>query len=71
MAERIGVAMAAEENKKEGKTENKYTKEQILLSYKYAKRRDLLNALLDDGKEYTLNEVDSMMDKFLKGKVTG
>ena len=63
--------MAAEENKKEGKTENKYTKEQILLSYKYAKRRDLLNALLDDGKEYTLNEVDSMMDKFLKGKVTG
>lgn len=68
MAERIGVAMAAAEKKKE---ENKYTKEQILLSYKYAKRRDLLNALLDDGREYTLDEVDSMMDKFLKGKVTG
>lgn len=66
--------MAAEkktENKAEGRTENAYTKDQILLSEKYAKRRDLVNALLEDGKEYTIAEVEARMDKFLKGKVTG
>ncbi len=66
--------MAAEkktENKSESKTENTYTKDQILMSEKYAKRRDLVNALLEDDKEYTITEVDAMMEKFLKGKVTG
>lgn len=66
--------MAAEkktENKSEIKTENTYTKDQILMSEKYAKRRDLVNALLEDDKEYTIAEVDEMMEKFLKGKVTG
>lgn len=66
--------MAAEkktENKSEIKTENTYTKDQILMSEKYAKRRDLVNALLEDDKEYTITEVDAMMEKFLKGKVTG
>ena len=41
------------------------------MSEKYAKRRDLVNALLEDDKEYTITEVDAMMEKFLKGKVTG
>lgn len=59
------------ENKAEDKANNTYTKEQILLSNKYVKRRDLINALLDDDKEYTIQEVDTMMEKFLKGKVTG
>lgn len=66
--------MAAEnktENKTESRNENTYTKDQILLSEKYAKRRDLVNALLEDEKEYTITEVDAMMEKFLKGKVTG
>lgn len=66
--------MAAEkktENKSEIKTENTYNKDQILMSEKYAKRRDLVNALLEDDKEYTITEVDAMMEKFLKGKVTG
>lgn len=61
----------AAEKKVENKAENTYTKDQIILSEKYAKRRDLVNALLDDDKEYTLEEVDTMMDKFLKGRVTG
>ncbi len=66
--------MAAEkktENNSESKTKNTYTKDQILTSEKYAKRRDLVNALLEDDKEYTIMEVDAMMEKFLKGKVTG
>ncbi len=66
--------MAAEkktENNSESKTKNTYTKDQILTSEKYAKRRDLVNALLEDDKEYIIMEVDAMMEKFLKGKVTG
>lgn len=50
-------------------TETRFTKENIVLSATYAKRRDLVNALLEDGKEYTLKEVDTMIDNYLKGKV--
>ena len=34
-----------------------------------AKRRDLLGALLEDGKWYTLEEVDTAIENFMKGKV--
>ena len=61
----------AEEKKTEKAAKNPYTKDQILLSEKYTKRRDLINALLEEDKEYTIEEVDAVMDKFLKGKVTG
>ena len=61
----------AEEKKTEKVTGTTYTKDQILLSDKYAKRRDLVNALLEDGREYTIAEVDARMESFLKGKVTG
>lgn len=49
--------------------EAKFTKEQILAAKRYADRRDALGAILADGKEYTLKEVDSLLDKFMKGKV--
>ena len=48
------------------KTESKYSKEQILASARYANRHDILNALLIDGKEYTIAEVDKVMDGWLK-----
>lgn len=56
------------------KTEQKkekivYTKDQILASAKYCNRSDLADALLEEGKTYTLEEVDQMMAKYLKGKV--
>ena len=38
-------------------------------SQRYAKRRDLLGALLEDGKWYTLEEVDTAIENFMKGKV--
>lgn len=47
-------------------TESKYSKEQILSSARYANRHDILNALLTDGKEYTIAEVDSIMDGWFK-----
>lgn len=46
-----------------------YSKEQIIKSKKYADRRDILNVLLADGKEYTLDDVNTLLDAFMKGKV--
>jgi hypothetical protein len=46
-----------------------HTKEQLLASQKYANRRDVISALLEDGKTYTLNEVEELMNAYLKGTV--
>ena len=46
-----------------------YTKEQILTSKKYENRRDILGVILTDGEEYTTDKVDTLLDKFMKGKV--
>ena len=57
-------------NKKtETKQEVLFTKEQILVSKKYSNRRDVLGAILTDNKTYTLEQVDSLLEKFMKGKV--
>lgn len=48
------------------KTIVKYNKKQLLKSKKYEYKRDILNALLDDDKEYTIEEVDKIVNKFLK-----
>lgn len=50
-------------------TATAYTKEQLLASRRYANRRDVISALLDDGKTYTLSEVEKLMNRFMKGKV--
>lgn len=47
----------------------KFSKRAFLKSEYYRKKQDLLNALLDDDKMYTTDEVDSLIDNFLKGKV--
>lgn len=46
-----------------------YTKEQLLESEKYADKRDLLSALLDDKRKYSLSEVDKQIEKYMKGEV--
>lgn len=46
-----------------------YTKEQILVSEKYKSRRDLVNAILLDGKRYTTEVVDKKIEAFMKGTV--
>lgn len=58
-----------EKTTEEKKAESKFTKEQILSSSKYARRRDLLNAVLEDGKLYTAKEADKAITDFMKGKV--
>ena len=46
-----------------------FTKSQILYAEKYSNRRDLVDALLDENKSYTIEDVDKMIDDFKKGKV--
>jgi hypothetical protein len=58
--------MAKQEVKQE---ENSFSKEALLQSQRYADNRDLLAVLLEDAKSYSLTEVDSLIEKFQKGKV--
>jgi hypothetical protein len=49
-----------------------FTKQKVLTFKRYANRRDLLSVLLKDGKEYTIEQVDSLINEFMtkkKGKV--
>lgn len=48
---------------------SKYNKEQILASNKYYNRHDVINALWTDGSEKSIEEVDDMIEKFMKGMV--
>lgn len=59
--------MTAARRKKE---EGLFTKEQILQSSRFAKRRDLAEALLDENKQYTVEQTEKIMEEFMKGKVT-
>ena len=45
------------------------TKDQLMASKRYQNKVDLVDALLVDEKVYTLDEVDKIIDSFLKGKV--
>lgn len=49
--------------------EIKHLKEAILSSQKYLDKRDLINILLDDETEYSLDEVDGLIEEFLNKEV--
>lgn len=46
-----------------------FTKRAFLKSEYYRGKQDVLNALLDDDKMYTIDEVNNLIETFLKGKV--
>lgn len=46
-----------------------FSKAKILRFERYKNRVDLLNVLLNDEKPYTTDEVDGLVEKFMKGKV--
>lgn len=46
-----------------------HSKERVLTFRRYADRRDLLSVLLEDGKEYTFDQIDGLINDFMKGKV--
>lgn len=47
----------------------KFSKEQLIRSSRFSRRRDLLGALLEEGKLYSAEEVEEIMGHYLKGKV--
>ena len=49
--------------------EVRFSKEQLVASQRYSNLRDVLVAILDDEKSYTLEQVDILVNKFMKGKV--
>ncbi len=49
--------------------EIKFSKEQLVKSKKFSGQQDLLNTILEADKQYTLDEVVSKVEKYLKGKV--
>ncbi|MDU4479652.1 hypothetical protein [Clostridium sp.] len=49
--------------------DNKYSKQQILKSKKYSDKQDLINALLKDDTQYSITEVDELINNFMKGVV--
>ena len=53
----------------EPKQEAQFTKEQILASKKYADRKDVCNTVIPDDFHGTLKDVDTLIDKLMKGKV--
>lgn len=51
------------------KQETLFNKEQILTSNKYADKKDVCNTVIPDDFHGTLNEVDVLIENFMKGKV--
>ena len=46
-----------------------YSKEQIIASKKYFKRKDILNVLLNDGEEYSFSRIDEIIENFMNKEV--
>lgn len=46
-----------------------FTKQQLAESERYKKKRDLLEALLEDGKTYTIAQVDKIIGDYLRREV--
>jgi len=65
----MGFSLATSKGKKEAVKTTAFSKEQLVSSSRYVHRKDLVNALLAEDRPYCFEEVDSMIDKFMKGKV--
>lgn len=51
------------------KVENKFSKEQLIASNRFRERRDILEALLETGKLYTVKAVEEKIESYMKGRV--
>lgn len=55
--------------KKEIQKDNEFTKEQFLQSKTFKNDKDIVNAVLQDNKSYTKEDVEKLILNFKKGKV--
>lgn len=51
------------------KIESLFSKEQLLAAEKFQDRKDIVNALLFPDKQYTVEAVEQMIEKYMKGQV--
>lgn len=49
------------------KTHVSYTKEQIYKSKRYMNKKDIVTVMLKDNERYTFDQVDKLIEQFLKG----
>jgi hypothetical protein len=64
------MAIKTKIDKKEETTQvSAFSKEQIISSKRYKDNRDIVKVLLNDNEMYSFEEVDSLINKFMKGKV--
>lgn len=49
--------------------ENKFSKEQLVFSLRFRDRRDIVEALLEEGRMCTVKAVEEKIEKYMKGKV--
>lgn len=49
--------------------ESRYSKEELKESEKFGNKTDLIEALFENDKEYTVGEAEEIIDRFLKGCV--
>ena len=52
-----------------GQQETRYTREQLIRSERYQNRRDLVAALVPEGVNVSLRELDEKIEKYMKGQV--
>jgi len=64
--EKVETVETAEKPVETGKT---FFKSAILKSVRYSNRRDALSFLLNDDESYTLEQVDKILDDYMKGQV--
>ncbi len=51
------------------KIEKLFSKEQLLAAERFQERKDIVNALLSPDKQYTVETVEQMIEKYMKGQV--
>ena len=56
-------------NGPETQKEERFAKTDLLRSEKYRGESDLIDALMEDGKMYTLKEADTIVNEYRKGRV--
>lgn len=61
-------SVAVMDERKEAEIQSRFSKEQLYASARYADRKDLVMALLEDGRGYTIEEVDNIIAGYLHGK---
>lgn len=51
------------------KIEKLFSKEQLLAAERFQERKDIVNTLLSPDKQYTVEAVEQMIEKYMKGQV--